>query len=148
MRVLLAIALAAALAAPGCGVRMFSGKKQKGVTQTTVPPQSEAVSAHGPFHAAGSATMSPAQCGSQTGRPCARARAAVGMPYHFDVNPNAVQGPVGTAPGPYPGVAGAGKTRAMPLQASARKPSEQLPRLENVDLDVIGRQPAKGEHRF
>ena len=99
-----------------CGVKQFNGKYGRA---------GSGIIAHFPFHASGQSAGADLQtpvgppCGNAP-RPCIRARASIGMPYHFDVNSNATMGRVlaGTdypAPGtytvglPYNSLAGGGK---------------------------------------
>jgi hypothetical protein len=146
---LLVALLAIALAAPACGVRQFSGKVK--------PPGNTLGGGNqgfGPFYSAGQGggSMSAPACASGSGHhPCARARASVGMPYQFDTNANAIQGPITTgsafgAPAPYAGTpgAGAGKVASAPLQPSNHGPD--TPRAENRDLHVIERQPSNQQN--
>lgn len=93
----------------GCGVRQFNAKNP---TTTSTP---RLTAGYGPFYASGqgSGAMSTATCGSLAGRPCARARVSVGMPFQYDTN-NSTSGAVGTVGGAVtdPGPAG-------PLASSA-----------------------------
>jgi hypothetical protein len=131
----------------GCGVRQFGAK-----TVVQKAPAPDTIGAFGPFYSAGqgSGSMSAGSCASGSGHhPCARARASVGMPYQFDVNPNAVQGPITAGTGfgasaPYNGGAagtagkGAGKT-----QTAANRP-----RMENRDLHLMKNQAPAADQAF
>lgn len=131
MKRLVILMILFAASGSGCGVRQFNAKKPAEVTQGKL------AAAFGPFHAAGqgNGAMSPSDCGSVSGRPCARARVSVGTPFQFDSNTNDSV--------PHVTQAGAGKTK---VTSGPRAPSH--PRLENRDLHLIGRQTAPGEHRF
>ena len=109
------------------------------------------MSIFGPFYSGsqgdGSATA-PGTCGSPT-RPCIKMRGSVGLPYQFDTNTNAMQGPlvVGStypaAPNPYAAqVSGIGKVKPT---VSVRA---DQPQLENKDLKMMKRQTASGDYSF
>lgn len=122
-----------------CGLRQYNGKLR------TTSVASTQVAA--PFYAAGQGgnSMSPAACNSLVGRPCIRARASVGMPFHFDVNPNDQNGiVVGTtypvAPAPYAGVVEAGRTLGVG--------GVQDKKGGNYDLSIMKRQASSGTYPF
>lgn len=140
-----ALALSIASTLAGCGVRQFGAK-----TMVTKPPVPAKVAAFGPFYSAGqgSGSMSASSCGTGN-HPCARARASVGMPYQYDVNPNSLQGPItaGTgygAPTPYNGgLAGPEGKGAGRTQTAANRP-----RMENRDLHLMKKQTAADDQHF
>ena len=124
----------------GCGVKQYNTE----LPEETAPTK-RYTKMFGPFWAAGQEghALSAPTCRSGSGRPCIRARASVGLPYHFDTN--TIDGVSATNDGspPTPGtnyttVAGAGKTQS---------PSGGG-RLENKDLHTIQKQPGAAPYSF
>lgn len=113
------------------------------------PAVGQKFTGYGPFLASGQGgeSMSPSNCGaSLTGRPCIRARASVGVPYHFDVNSNqpTVEGPPGVyAPSgaPFTTYAGAGYVAPSPT-------GPQSSIFGNKDLSLMAGQTQEGTHVF
>lgn len=131
--------LLVALISQACGLRQFNGRLRNArVASTEVAA---------PFYAAGQGgnSMSPATCNTAAARPCIRARASVGVPFHFDVNPNDQNGIiVGTtypvAPAPYAGTVEAGRTLGLG--------GVQDKKGGNYDLSIMKRQAGSGTYPF
>lgn len=122
-----------------CGLRQYNGRIRRTGTATH--------DLAAPFYAAGQGgnSMSPSTCNSAVSRPCIRARASVGMPYHFDVNANDQNGIVlGTtypvAPAPYAGTVEAGRTLGVGISQDKKG--------GNYDLSIMKRQTATGTYSF
>lgn len=133
------ILITLAMVVESCGLRQFNGRIRNSTAAST--------NVAAPFYAAGQGgnSMSPATCNSLTGRPCIRARASVGMPFHFDVNPNDQNGiVVGTtypaAPAPYAGTVEAGRTLGVGAVQDKKG--------GNYDLSIMKRQATAGNVAF
>ncbi len=120
-----------------CGVRQFNGRIFRSTSNAGPDTQ-----AHAPFYAAGQGgnSMSTATCNSGVGRPCLRARASVGMPFHFDVNTNNDNGAivVGTQYPPAPSAYPFG-TSSIPGTSEAT-----ATRAGNYDLNLMQKQVGPG----
>ncbi|MGZ3689706.1 MAG: hypothetical protein ACXWPM_04090 [Bdellovibrionota bacterium] len=151
-KILLSALLAMSLSA--CGARQYNGRLTK-TSAVKFPP------AMGPFYAngmgannaLGANTMSTpgGGCASLTGRPCARLRASVGVPFQFDINPNTAQAPVAagaTFAAPGTAYAGTASTMGDATGKGAGKTNTARVGVENRDLHLMKGQTAPGEQAF
>lgn len=128
----------------GCGVKQRSARPTPNAA--AAPDNSKEL--NGPYYASGQGgdkfqSMSTSGCLTTCTHPAARMQGSIGVPLHFDVNPNsAVQIPTATGyvPGAYSGTAGSAAGDGAGRVNTLGAPNTKGGMLGNRDLKLIERQ--------